>query len=90
MGHRRQLGSPCQQDHLPLPFLQNNKVLERQRQKVLHEIGIFRTIEDHPNTVKVLEVFEGAECYYIVMECCEGGELFDHISKMKVRFLGLS
>ncbi|GIL84209.1 hypothetical protein Vretifemale_12905 [Volvox reticuliferus] len=59
----------------------SRKQLERQRQKVMLEIGTFRMVEDHPNAVRVLEIFEGAECYYIVMECCEGGELFDHISK---------
>lgn len=57
------------------------KHLERQRRRVMQEIGTFRLVEDHPNAVRVLEVFEGAECYYVVMECCEGGELFDHISK---------
>ncbi|GLI66227.1 hypothetical protein VaNZ11_009966 [Volvox africanus] len=59
----------------------SRKQLDRQRQKVMLEIGTFRMVEDHPNAVRVLEIFEGAECYYIVMECCEGGELFDHISK---------
>lgn len=49
------------------------------------EVGTFRLVEDHPNAVRVLELFEGAECYYVVMECCEGGELFDHISKKQVR-----
>ncbi|KAG2498443.1 hypothetical protein HYH03_003700 [Edaphochlamys debaryana] len=59
----------------------SRKQADRQRQKVKLEIGTFRLLEDHPNAVRVLEVYEGAECYYIVMECCEGGELFDHISK---------
>ena len=61
--------------------VQLQKHLERQRRRVMQEIGTFRIVEDHPNAVRVLEVFEGAECYYVVMECCEGGELFDHISK---------
>ncbi len=53
------------------------------------EVGTFRLVEDHPNAVRVLELFEGAECYYVVMECCEGGELFDHISKKQVRAHGV-
>ncbi|EFJ51622.1 hypothetical protein VOLCADRAFT_116471 [Volvox carteri f. nagariensis] len=57
----------------------SRKQLDRQRQKVMLEVGTFRMVEDHPNAVRMLEIFEGAECYYIVMECC--GELFDHISK---------
>lgn len=54
-------------------LLQSRKQLEKQRAKVKLEIGTFRLVEDHPNAVRVLEVFEGAECYYICMECCEGG-----------------
>mmetsp|Transcript_7697 Transcript_7697/g.15072 ORF Transcript_7697/g.15072 Transcript_7697/m.15072 type:complete len:598 (-) Transcript_7697:661-2454(-) len=64
----------------------NHKHKERQWGKILSEVGTFRYVEDHPNAVKVLEVYEGAECYYIVMECCEGGELFDHITKKKGGF----
>eukprot|EP00198_Chlamydomonas_reinhardtii_P004080 XP_001693416.1 predicted protein [Chlamydomonas reinhardtii] len=64
----------------------SRKQLEKQRAKVKLEIGTFRLVEDHPNAVRVLEVFEGAECYYICMECCEGGELFDHISKKQASF----
>ncbi|KAG2443965.1 hypothetical protein HXX76_002304 [Chlamydomonas incerta] len=64
----------------------SRKQLEKQRQKVKLEIGTFRLVEDHPNAVRVLEIFEGAECYYICMECCEGGELFDHISKKQASF----
>ncbi|KAG2439835.1 hypothetical protein HYH02_010468 [Chlamydomonas schloesseri] len=64
----------------------SRKQLEKQRLKVKLEIGTFRLVEDHPNAVRVLEVFEGAECYYICMECCEGGELFDHISKKQASF----
>ena len=40
-------------------------------------------VEDHPNAVKLLEVYESADNYYVVMECCDGGELFEHISKEK-------
>ena len=34
---------------------------------------------DHPNTVKLLQVYEDSAHYCLVMELMTGGELFDHI-----------
>ena len=34
---------------------------------------------DHPNIIKIYEVFESQRSLYIVMEECKGGELFDKI-----------
>lgn len=42
------------------------------------EMEMLRSL-DHPNIVRIVETFEtGLKCY-LVMECCEGGELFDYI-----------
>ncbi|KAL6763509.1 kinase-like domain-containing protein [Haematococcus lacustris] len=51
----------------------------KQREGILKEIAIMRMLEDHPNTVRLLEVFEDADSYMLVMELCTGGELFDQI-----------
>jgi calcium-dependent protein kinase len=37
---------------------------------------------DHPNIVKILEVFSDSQHYYIVTECLEGGELLDRIKSI--------
>mmetsp|Transcript_43143 Transcript_43143/g.97269 ORF Transcript_43143/g.97269 Transcript_43143/m.97269 type:complete len:505 (-) Transcript_43143:251-1765(-) len=36
-------------------------------------------IMDHPNIIKLFETFEDAGKIYLVMELCEGGDLFDRI-----------
>ena len=44
------------------------------------EIQIMRSI-DHPNIIKLLDVFEDEKEIHIVMELCEGGELFDRYAQ---------
>ena len=34
---------------------------------------------DHPNILKIFELYEDDKRYYIVTELCTGGELFDEI-----------
>jgi len=34
---------------------------------------------DHPNIVKLYEAFEDNHNIYLVMEVCEGGNLFDRL-----------
>eukprot|EP00039_Didymoeca_costata_P007287 m.98233 g.98233 ORF g.98233 m.98233 type:complete len:515 (-) comp13626_c0_seq1:29-1573(-) len=45
---------------------------------LLQEIPII-TVLDHPNVIKVVEVFRKLISIYIVMELCTGGELFDRL-----------
>ena len=47
-------------------------------EKFMLEINILSKM-DHPNIIKLFEVFEDKRYVYLVMEECTGGELFDKI-----------
>lgn len=46
---------------------------------IIKEVAIMRMLQNHPNVVKLKDMFEDGENYYLVMELCTGGELFDQI-----------
>ncbi len=50
--------------------------------KFLKEIEVLAML-DHPSILKVLEYFYDETNYYVVTELVTGGELFDHIQKIK-------
>lgn len=43
-----------------------------------YEIDILKNL-DHPNILRLYEVFEDKKFIYLVTELCQGGELFDEI-----------
>ena len=46
---------------------------------VRREVEIMRSLPKHANIVSFKEAFEDKDAVYLVMEICEGGELFDRI-----------
>lgn len=48
-------------------------------QDVRREVQIMRHLPQHPNIVAFKEAYEDKDAVYLVMELCEGGELFDRI-----------
>jgi len=56
--------------------IEKKKVKNQERFKT--EIDIMIKL-DHPNVIKLYETYEDTKYLYLVMELCEGGELFDKI-----------
>jgi calcium-dependent protein kinase len=52
----------------------------KEKIRFLYEIEILRQL-DHPNIVRLYEVFQDDKRYYLVTELCTGGELFEEIAK---------
>ncbi|KAJ8774864.1 hypothetical protein K2173_018123 [Erythroxylum novogranatense] len=46
---------------------------------VRREVAIMSHLPKHPNIVTFKEAYEDKEAVYLIMELCEGGELFDRI-----------
>ena len=38
----------------------------------------------HPNIIRIVELIEDNENYYVVSELVKGGELFERLTKLKV------
>lgn len=50
----------------------------RNYQRFLNEINALKKL-DHPNIIKLFEIYEDEDDVYLVQELCSGGELFDYI-----------
>ena len=60
------------------------KILDKEKLKSQTKSTLFNEIEiisrlNHPNIIYVDKIIEDAKNYYIIMEYCEKGELFDYI-----------
>lgn len=40
-------------------------------------------IMNHPNIIKLYEIFEGSESIYLILEFIKGGELFNYIKSQE-------
>ena len=58
--------------------LAKEKLSPNARIRLNYEIDILKNL-DHPNILRLYEVFEDKKYIYLVTEYCQGGELFDEI-----------
>ena len=66
--------------HKKIKEVRAMKVILKKTENSKNEIDIMRKIS-HPNIVNIFDIYEDSKKYYIVMEICEGGELFEAISE---------
>jgi calcium-dependent protein kinase len=59
-------------------LIKKESMNKEEEESFKHEITILKKL-DHPNILKLYEVFEDEKRYYLVTELCKGGELFDEI-----------
>jgi len=48
--------------------------------RFFYEMEIMKKL-DHPNILRIYEIFQDQKRYYLITELCTGGELFDEIAK---------
>ena len=64
------------------------KIMRKSNMKALdlelmgREIEILKICQ-HPNIIRLLDIFENSDYLFIVMECLKGGDLFAHLEKLK-------
>jgi len=51
---------------------------EKEVNKIKKEVTIMKNC-DHPNIIKVYDLYENVLHFYIVMELCTGGELYERV-----------
>lgn len=59
-------------------IIRRDAMSKEEEESFKYEIGILKKL-DHPNILKLYEVFQDDKRYFIVTELCKGGELFDEI-----------
>ncbi|KAI9308753.1 kinase-like domain-containing protein [Cunninghamella echinulata] len=78
VAQKRELGDKGNA-HLHPSLKKKTKATERAN--ILKEVQIMRGV-NHPNVVQLIHFSESKDYYYLVLELCEGGELFNQIVKL--------
>ncbi len=66
-------------DEFACKVISMNRISSHYLRKLHAEIAIMKEV-DHPNIVKLREVFFGSRTVYLVMDLCKGGELFEELT----------
>ena len=62
-----------------IKIMQKNKIINKEDlQRIQREIKILSRL-NHPNVIKIHKIEEDSKKFYIIMEYCENGELFNRI-----------
>ena len=66
-------------EKVAIKLLEKSKIIEKNDlERIQREISIIKNL-NHPNIVKINEIFENENYYFLIMDYCSKGELFDYI-----------
>jgi serine/threonine protein kinase len=54
---------------------------KEEQSSLINEVNLLKST-DHPNIIKIFDLYEDKSNYYIITEYCSGGELYDRIKKL--------
>mmetsp|Transcript_51788 Transcript_51788/g.152619 ORF Transcript_51788/g.152619 Transcript_51788/m.152619 type:complete len:543 (-) Transcript_51788:97-1725(-) len=77
----RRKGATREQKFAVKTFKLNN-IKGAKREQLDSEVNVFLGM-DHPHVARLFDVYETPTALYLVMECLEGGELFDRVTERK-------
>ncbi|CAD8153610.1 unnamed protein product [Paramecium octaurelia] len=63
--------------------IKKSELIKEDEQKLFQEMHILKNL-DHPHIVKLYELYQDQNNYYMITEHLSGGELFERIKKMQV------
>lgn len=61
--------------------IKKTSILKEEQEKLFSEMNILKNL-DHPNIVKLFELFQDNKNYYMVTEYLSGGEMFNRIKSL--------
>ena len=68
-------------EKVAIKLLEKKKITEKKDlERIFREMSIVKNL-NHPNIIKTYEIFNKEKYYYMIMDYCKGGELFDYIVK---------
>ncbi|CAD8065224.1 unnamed protein product [Paramecium sonneborni] len=67
----------------PMKQIKKSELIKEDEQKLFQEMHILKNL-DHPHIVKLYELYQDQNNYYMITEYLSGGELFERIKKMQI------
>ena len=63
-------------------MINKHKLSKSDMEALMVEVELLQTL-DHHNIVRYFETYDGGKYLFLVMEFCDGGELFDSFEKIQ-------
>jgi calcium-dependent protein kinase len=60
-------------------IIEKDKMEEQEKIRLQYEVEVLKNL-NHPNIVRLFEVYESKENIFLVTELCDGRELFEEIT----------